>query len=194
MELVSKSAISRVASIVVVILIILVAFGGYAFGSFNQKPTLSHTETVYSTQTVPTTRTLIITNTNGTTLTVFVTNASSPSTLKITTSSNGKLVTLTEYVVTEYCCETTYVLYSVSSVSYTCVVGTLAYHIVTISTSFVPYELNTTGTFSATVTTISTQTNVSPSITTVTESFPLTTYVTSSNGSTTTITTCSAES
>ena len=80
-QLVSKSAISQVASIVAVILIIVAAFGGYAFGSVNQKTPSSSTDTVTittvisgTTETVviPTTTTIVRTLPNGTILEVII--------------------------------------------------------------------------------------------------------------------------
>jgi len=80
-ELVSKSAISQVASIVVVILIILVAFGGYAFGSVNQRAPTSFAETqpittvisgTTETVVIPITTTIVRSLPNGTILEVVI--------------------------------------------------------------------------------------------------------------------------
>ena len=79
--MVSKSAISQVASIVVVILIVVAAFGGYSFGSVNQKAPVSFTETVpittvisgtIETLVIPTTTTIVRTLPNGTIVEVII--------------------------------------------------------------------------------------------------------------------------
>ncbi len=171
----TSRAISKVLSIVVVIAIILVAFLGYAVGATTQRA---------STYTASSTVTTTSYSLNSTTITV---------TKLVTYSASGQVLTLTEYV-TDYDLQTdTEVLYSQSSTTYSCFVGTVSLG-VTSSTSSFGLE-NATGVFtSVTVTTVYSLAGSGLTTTTITGSYPLTTYATTSDGSSITLTTCSAES
>ena len=155
-ELVSRSAISRVASVVIVVLIIAAAFGGYSVGSVNQR-TSTYTTTL-SAQT-------------------------------ITTSTGGRTVTLTEHITYYGIYTYTYEVYSTSSSTYTCAIGTVGLNPYSSSTSLEP--VNVTGSFTATVKTVAIQTVTgTTSIFRSTSSYPLGTTVTTVGNSTVTTTTC----
>jgi len=174
--MIPSKAIGRALSVVMVIAIVLAAFLGYAVGASNLRESIS---TVLSTMTI-TSNSL-----NSTTITV---------TKLASYSTNDQILTLTEYIIENYTLQTdTVILYSQSSTTYTCLVGTASLGI-TRSTSSFALE-NATGVFtSVTVTTVYSIGGSGLTTTTITGSYPLTTYVTTNNGSTTAVTTCSAES
>lgn len=183
-QLPTSRAISRALSILIVVVVVAAAFGGYLAGS--------HPTPMPNVSTVTKTEQSINTIENNYTLTVPFTTTRTVTTIE-TNSGNETLVTLTEYVYGYFVNVVTQDIFSNSSATFSCIINpTRTGFPVDVTTSIAPLK-NVTGTVSVTLTTTFSVTSTTTSTTTVSVQFPLTTSVTTQNGSTETVTTCSAE-
>ncbi|MDG6906881.1 MAG: hypothetical protein JRN20_13960 [Nitrososphaerota archaeon] len=157
------------AALVVIVLILIVGFGAFLANDLYSTKVTTSTQTV----TLP-----------GTPETQTVTETANP-------TSEGSLVTMTEHVNTFVVYIITHVIITNSSTTYTCWINPTLTLTRSTTASFAPAN-NITGTFSATVVTISSNTTTTSTLT-VSQPYPLTTSITTQNGSTQTVTVCSAE-
>lgn len=154
---------------IVIALILIVGFGAFLANDFNSPRVTTSTQTV----------------------TVLGTPETQTVTVSANTNYEGSLVTMTEHVNTFVVYIITHDIITNSSTTYTCWINPTLTLTRSVTTSFAPAN-NITGTFSATVVTISANVTTTTTLT-VSQPYPLTTSITTQNGSTQTVTACSAE-
>jgi len=171
-------AVSQTLSVMIVVAVILAAFGGYVVGTNSQAALSSQP---------PSTEIVTLTVTQ-TVVTIQVVTYHPPS-----QQTSGKLISLTEYI-TGYDVEIdTVVLYVQSSTTYTCFEGT-AEVAQTSTATVLPVLVNVSGVLTISVATVESNTVNGTTTTTITSSFPLTTQVTTIDNSTVTTTECAVVS